>query len=181
MRPLRCGLTGPHRDNRSERCGQVQPRSFTIKLDMVLDQPGEQDLVRMHVQAVYLTSRHGRSQQAANSLEETVDWLVAGSLTPLMAGTLVIRYRAAAARPWAAYWEFSDLDSGATWHAVPTGCCGPSRRMPPSWTSRPPGGSRRSSRSSSLWLPLQRGFEGAAEVGDGAGEDPVGRVRSSKY
>jgi recombinational DNA repair ATPase RecF len=79
---------------------------FTIKLDMVLDQPWEQALVRTHVQAAY--------QQAADSLEATVDWLVADSLTPLLAGTLVIRYRDAAARPWAAYWEFSDLDSGAT-------------------------------------------------------------------
>jgi hypothetical protein len=32
---------------------------------------------------------------------------------------LIVRYRATAARPWAAYWEFSDEDSGATWHAVP--------------------------------------------------------------
>jgi len=29
---------------------------FTVKLDMVLDQPWEQDLVRTHVQAAYLTS-----------------------------------------------------------------------------------------------------------------------------
>jgi hypothetical protein len=35
-----------------------------------------------------------------------------------MAGTLVVRYRATAARPWAAYWEFSDEASGETWHAV---------------------------------------------------------------
>src|SRR6266567_7925230 len=55
---------------------------------------------------------------AGDPLEETVDWLVADSLAPLMTGTLVIRYRATAARSWAAYWEFSDEDSGATWHAV---------------------------------------------------------------
>jgi hypothetical protein len=60
----------------------------------------------------------GQSRQAADSLEEAVDWLVADSLTPLLAGTLVIRYRAAAARPWAAYWEFSDEDSGAAWHGA---------------------------------------------------------------
>lgn len=87
------------------------PAEFTIKVDMVLDQPWEQALVRTHVQAAYLTSGPGRSQQAADSLEGTVDWLVADSLTPLLAGTLVVRYRATAARPWAAYWEFSDEDT----------------------------------------------------------------------
>lgn len=91
---------------------------FTVKLDMVLDQSWEQDLVRTHVQAAYLTSGPGRSQQAADSFEDSLDWLVADSLAPLMAGTLVVRYRATAARPWAAYWEFADEDSGATWHAV---------------------------------------------------------------
>jgi energy-coupling factor transporter ATP-binding protein EcfA2 len=91
---------------------------FTVKLDMVLDQPWEQDLVRTYVQAAYLTSGPDRSQQAAGSFEESLDWLVADSLAPLMAGTLVVRYRAVAARPWAAYWEFADEDSGATWHAV---------------------------------------------------------------
>jgi hypothetical protein len=34
---------------------------------------------------------------------------------------LVVRYQAAAARPWSAYWEFADEDSGATWHAVLVG------------------------------------------------------------
>jgi hypothetical protein len=91
---------------------------FTVKLDMVLDQPWEQDLVRTHVQAAYLTSGPDQSPQAADSFEDSLDWLVADSLAPLMAGTLVVRYRATAARPWAAYWEFSDEDSGATWHAV---------------------------------------------------------------
>jgi energy-coupling factor transporter ATP-binding protein EcfA2 len=91
---------------------------FTIKLDMVLDQPWEQDLVRTHVQAAYLTSEAGRSQQSAELFEDSLDWLAADSLAPLMAGTLVVRYRATAARPWAAYWEFSDGDSDVTWHAV---------------------------------------------------------------
>jgi energy-coupling factor transporter ATP-binding protein EcfA2 len=91
---------------------------FTVKLDMVLDQPWEQDLVRTYVRAAYLTSGPDQSPQTAESFEESVNWLVADSLIPLMAGTLVIRYRATAARPWAAYWEFSDEDSGATWHAV---------------------------------------------------------------
>lgn len=93
---------------------------FTVKLDMALDQPWEQDLVRTHVRAAYLTAELGRPPEAANSLEETVDWLVADSLAPLLTGTLVIRYRATAVRPWAAYWEFWDEDSGATWHAVPS-------------------------------------------------------------
>ena len=91
---------------------------FTVKLDMVLDQPWEQDLVRTHVQATYLTSGPGQSPQTAGSFEESLGWLVADSLISLMTGTLIIRYRATAARPWAAYWEFSDEDSGATWHAV---------------------------------------------------------------
>jgi len=91
---------------------------FTVKLDIVLDQPWEQDLVRTHVQAAYLTSEVGRSEQTADSFEASLDWLVAESLAPLMTGTLVIRYRATAARSWAAYWEFSAEDSGATWHAV---------------------------------------------------------------
>lgn len=91
---------------------------FTIKLEMVLNQSWEQDLVRTHVQAAYLTSGLDQSPQTADSLEKSVDWLVADSLIPLIAGTLVIRYRATAARPWAAYWEFSDEDSGATWHVV---------------------------------------------------------------
>ena len=91
---------------------------FTVKLDMVLDQPWEQDLVRTHVQSAHLTSGPGRSQQAADSFERSLDWLVADSLAPLMTGTLVIKYRTTAVRQWAAYWEFADQDSGATWHAV---------------------------------------------------------------
>lgn len=91
---------------------------FTVELDMVLDQPWEQDLIRTHVKAAYLTSRAGRSQQAADPVEDSLNWLGADSLAPLMAGTLVIRYQATAVRPWAAYWEFSDEGSGATWHAV---------------------------------------------------------------
>lgn len=91
---------------------------FTVKVDMVLDQPWEHDLVRTYVQAAYLTSGPGPSQQVADSFEDSLDWLVADSLAPLMAGTLIVRYRATAARPWAAYWEFSDEASGVTWHAV---------------------------------------------------------------
>jgi energy-coupling factor transporter ATP-binding protein EcfA2 len=91
---------------------------FTVKLDVVLDQPWEQDLVRTYVRAAYLTSGPDQSPQTAESFEESVNWLVADSLIPLVAGTLVVRYRSTAARPWAAYWEFSDEDSGATWHAV---------------------------------------------------------------
>lgn len=136
----------------------------------------EQDLVRTHVLAAYLTSDHPRPPQAANSMEETAGGLVAGSLTPLLSGTLVIRYRATVARPWAAYWEFSDEDSGATWHAVlvgdqgidqlsrerggsrrgqkagwdlPPGWGRLTRMTPRSWTSGSPCGLRRSSRSTS--------------------------------
>lgn len=117
-------VLAPHDDPESGRldlyreAGFEGATEFTVKLDMVLDQAWEQCLVRAHVQAAYLTSGTGRSERAANSLEDSLDWLVAGSLTPLMAGTLVVRYRATAVRPWAAYWEFSDEDSGATWHAV---------------------------------------------------------------
>lgn len=91
---------------------------FTIKLDMVLDQPWEQNLVRAYVLATYLTGDHPRPPQTANPMEETPAGLVAGSLSPLLTGTLVIRYRATVAPLWAAYWEFSDEDSGTTWHAV---------------------------------------------------------------
>ncbi len=94
---------------------------FTIKLDMHLDQPWEQDLVRTYVLAAYVTTDHPRPPQAADSMGETAVGLAADSLSPLLTGTLVIRYRATAARPWAAYWEFSDEDSGATWHAVLVG------------------------------------------------------------
>jgi len=73
---------------------------FTVKLDMVLDQPWEQDLVRTYVQAAYLASGPRQSPQAADSFEKSVDWLVPDSLTPVMAGALVIRYRVTAARPW---------------------------------------------------------------------------------
>jgi hypothetical protein len=117
-------VLAPHDHPESERldlyreAGFEGATEFTVKLDMVLDQPWEHDLVRTHVQAVHLTSEPGRSEQAADSFEGSVDWLVADSLAPLMAGTLVVRYRATAVRPWAAYWEFSDEDSGATWHAV---------------------------------------------------------------
>ena len=64
---------------------------FTVKVDMVLDQPWEQDLVRTYVKAAYLTSEPGRSEQVADSFEDSLDWLVADSLAPLMAGTLVVR------------------------------------------------------------------------------------------
>jgi energy-coupling factor transporter ATP-binding protein EcfA2 len=117
-------LLAPHDHPESERldlyreAGFEGATEFTIKLDMALDQPWEQDLVRTHVQAVYLTSGADQSPQAADLLEDSLSWLVADSLAPLMEGTLVVRYRAAAARPWAAYWEFCDEDSGATWHAV---------------------------------------------------------------
>lgn len=100
-----------------EEAGFEGAAEFTVKLDMVLDQPWEQDLVRTYVQAAYLTSGPGPSLPA-DPPEESVGWLEADSLAPLMTGTLVIRYRAAAARSWAAYWEFSDEDSGVTWHAV---------------------------------------------------------------
>jgi hypothetical protein len=103
---------------------------FTVKLDMALDQPWEQDLVRAHVQAAYVTTALGRSPQAAHSLEETLDWLVAESLSPLLTGALIIRYRATAVRPWAAYWEFPDKDSGATWHAVLVGDQGTDQLRP---------------------------------------------------
>jgi energy-coupling factor transporter ATP-binding protein EcfA2 len=53
---------------------------FTVKVDMVLDQPWEQDLVRTYVKAAYLTSEPGRSQQVADSFEDSLDWLVADSL-----------------------------------------------------------------------------------------------------
>jgi hypothetical protein len=120
-------VLAPHDHPESERldlyreAGFEDATEFTVKLDMALDQPWEQDLVRAHVQAAYVTTALGQSPQAAHSLEETLDWLVADSLSPLLTGTLVIRYRAAAIRPWAAYWEFSDAESGATWHAVLVG------------------------------------------------------------
>jgi len=100
-------VLAPHDHPESERldlyreAGFEGAAEFTIKLDMVLDQPWEQDLVRTHVLAAYLTSDHPRPPQVANSMEETVGGLVAGSLTPLLSGTLVIRYRATVARPWA--------------------------------------------------------------------------------
>jgi energy-coupling factor transporter ATP-binding protein EcfA2 len=94
---------------------------FTVKLDVLLDQQWEQTLVRTYVRAAYETAGLDRTPEMASSLEESADWLVADSLTPLLTGTLIVRYRAAAARPWAAYWEFADADSGATWHAVLVG------------------------------------------------------------
>jgi energy-coupling factor transporter ATP-binding protein EcfA2 len=115
-----------HDDPESERldlyreAGFEDATEFTIKLEVALDQPWEQDLVRTYVQAVYLTA-FGRSPQAAHSFEETLDWLVTDSLTPLLTGTLVIRYQATAVRPWAASWEFSNRDGGDTWHAVLVG------------------------------------------------------------
>src|SRR6185437_15665140 len=72
---------------------------FTVKLDMVLDQPWEQSLVRTHVQAAYLTSGPDQSPQMAGSFEESLGWLMADSLISLMTGTLIVRYRATAARP----------------------------------------------------------------------------------
>src|ERR1017187_10630595 len=36
---------------------------FTVKVDMVLDQPWEQDLVRAYVKAAYLTSEPGHSDR----------------------------------------------------------------------------------------------------------------------
>jgi energy-coupling factor transporter ATP-binding protein EcfA2 len=91
---------------------------FTVKLDMFLDQPWELTLAQRYVQSAYLTSRPDLPPESAGSFAESVEWVVFGSLRPLLAGTLVIRYQASAARPWAAYWEFCDKDSGATWHAV---------------------------------------------------------------
>jgi energy-coupling factor transporter ATP-binding protein EcfA2 len=94
---------------------------FTVRLDVVLDQPWEQDLVRTYVRAAYVAAELDRDPDAANPVEESADWLVADSLEPLLAGTLVVRYQAAAVRPWAAYWEFAAEDGGATWHAVLAG------------------------------------------------------------
>jgi len=91
---------------------------FTIKLDLVLDQPWEQDLVRAYARAAYVTAGLDRTAQMAGSLGESWDWLAADSLEPLLAGTLIVRHRAAASRPWSAHWEFADDDSGATWHAT---------------------------------------------------------------
>jgi energy-coupling factor transporter ATP-binding protein EcfA2 len=117
-------VLAPHDHPESERldlyreAGFEGATEFTIKLDIRLDQPWEQHLVRTYVLAAYVTTDHPRPPQTANSMEETASGLAADSLTPLLTGTLVIRYRATTARPWAAYWEFSDEASGATWHAV---------------------------------------------------------------
>ena len=55
------------------------------------------------------------------SFEESADWLLRDSLTPLMSGFLVIRYRRLAARPWSAAWQFTDDKAGTTWHAALVG------------------------------------------------------------
>jgi hypothetical protein len=129
-------VLAPHDGPESERldlyreAGFEGATEFTVKLDIVLDQPWEQDLVRTHVRAAYVTTGLGRSAEATASLEETADWLVADSLTQLLTGTLVIRYRTTAVRPWAAYWEFADEDSGATWHAVLLGDQGTDQLRP---------------------------------------------------
>jgi energy-coupling factor transporter ATP-binding protein EcfA2 len=120
-------VLAPHDAPESERldlyreAGFEGATEFTVKLDVVLDQPWEQGLIRTYVRAAYVTAGLDRTPEVANSLEESADWLVADSLKPLLAGTLVVRYRATAARPWAAYWEFAAEDSGATWHAVLVG------------------------------------------------------------
>jgi AAA domain len=93
---------------------------FMIKLDIELDQLWEQDLVRTYARASYVTSRSNPAPQVASS-EESADWLEEGSLTPLFSGSLVIRYRKAATRPWTAAWQFTAEDKATIWHAVLVG------------------------------------------------------------
>lgn len=97
-----------HDDSESERldlyhdAGYEGASEFTVKLGIDLDQPWEHDLVRTYVRSAYLASKSVQDPAVEKSFEESADWLRQDSLAPLMSGLLVIRYRGAAARPWAA-------------------------------------------------------------------------------
>ncbi len=100
-----------------QQAGYEDATDFTVKLGIDLDQEWEQDLVQAYVRASYLTS----PTFTVKSLHESVEWLQTDSLAPLMSGLLVIRYRGTSARPWTSAWQFTDDDTGMTWHAVLTG------------------------------------------------------------
>ena len=117
-----------HDDPEAERldlyqdAGYEDTPEFTIKLGIDLDQAWEQDLVRTYVRASYVASRGpNQDSMVRRSFEESADWLLRDSLTPLMSGFLVIRYRRLAARPWSAAWQFTDDKAGTTWHAALVG------------------------------------------------------------
>jgi hypothetical protein len=116
-----------HDDPESERldlyhdAGYEGASEFTVMLGIDLDQPWEQDLVRTYVRSTYVASKSGQDPGVVKSFEESADWLGQRSLAPLMSGLLVIRYHGAAARPWAAAWQFTDDKTGTTWHSVLVG------------------------------------------------------------
>ena len=118
-------VLAPHDDSESERLDLYQDAGFegatdfTVKLDIDLDQPWEQDLVRLYGHAVYDTHRAGNNPD--ERLEADANDMAADSFSPLLSGTLVIRRRSGTVRPWSADWEFSHESMEWTWHAVLVG------------------------------------------------------------
>lgn len=118
-------VLAPHDDPESERLDLYQDAGFEgamdfmVKLDIDLDQPWERELIRLYGRAVY-DSRQGEDH-VGNRLEVGADDLGPDSFSPLLSGTLTIRHRGGAVRPWAADWEFSHEEGGWTWHAVLVG------------------------------------------------------------
>jgi ABC-type transport system involved in cytochrome c biogenesis ATPase subunit len=101
-----------------ESAGHDGAASFWVALDLHLDQARERRRVWAFVCAAYACSP--RAEPTAPSADEddaqVREWLAEESLASLWSGRLLVRYEAAAVRPWFAAWEFRHGDG--TWHVV---------------------------------------------------------------
>ncbi len=123
-----------------ESAGHDGAGSFTVALDLDLDQAWERQRVRAFVCAAYAcTMRDDPGGPSADDDDIVVrQWLQGDSLAPLWSGRLLVRYESAQARPWFAAWEFSY--AGGTWHVVLEGDgSGQLRRGPADHLAQPAG------------------------------------------
>src|SRR5580700_1881195 len=112
------GDPGAGRLDRYQSAGHNGAGSFSVALDLELDQKRERDHVRAFVCAAYACATRGEPEEPSADEADVAcrEYLVSGSLAPLCSGRLLIRYEAALMQPWFAAWEFRHADG--TWHVV---------------------------------------------------------------
>jgi hypothetical protein len=101
-----------------ESAGHDDASSFSVVLDLDLDQEWERDRVWAFVCAAYASALQNSANEpsAAESDALVRDWLIKDSLAPLCSGRLLIQFDSTMIRPWFAAWEFGHADR--VWHVV---------------------------------------------------------------